>query len=195
VAKRLFDLAIALGALFLLWPLFALIAVWIRLDSPGPALFAQKRVGENGRSFKMIKFRTMVADAERLGPPEDFDELGRRTYKTRQDARVTRAGRWLRRLSLDELPQLFNVLKGEMSLVGPRPEIPEIVAQYPPEYHRRHEVRPGIAGLAQVNGRSDLTYDETATYDLRYVDNHSVLTDLSILLRTIFRVAIGSGAR
>jgi lipopolysaccharide/colanic/teichoic acid biosynthesis glycosyltransferase len=109
--------------------------------------------------------------------------------------RLTRWGAFARKLSIDELPNLVNVFKGEMSLVGPRPEIPEIVSQYPPHYHRRHDVLPGIAGLAQVNGRSDLTYDETLSYDLDYVDNHSVLTDLHILWRTVAVVFTGAGAR
>ena len=109
--------------------------------------------------------------------------------------RITRFGAIARKTSLDELPNLFNVLWGQMSLVGPRPEVPEIVAQFPPEYHRRHDVLPGIAGLAQMKGRSDLTYDEIATYDLEYVDHHSVLTDIKILIGTAFGVVRGSGAR
>ncbi len=181
-----------------IWVVAMLItAAVLAIDLRGNPFFLQQRVGLHGKPFTMIKLRTMRH--ARAGEQENYHIQDFKTFvfspPGRPNPRITRIGALARKTSLDELPNLLNVLKGEMSLVGPRPEIPEIVAQYPREYHRRHDVLPGIAGLAQLNGRSDLTYDETVTYDLRYVDNHSVLTDLSILARTLLRVVQGSGAR
>jgi lipopolysaccharide/colanic/teichoic acid biosynthesis glycosyltransferase len=197
VAKRIMDIALTLATAPIWLAAMLVTAVVLAAELKGNPFFLQQRIGLHGRPFTMVKLRTM-----RHPLPGEEDHYHVEDFKTfvfappdQPNPRITRIGAFARKTSLDELPNLFNVLRSDMSLVGPRPEIPEIVAQYPPEYHRRHEVRPGIAGLAQVKGRSDLTYDETATYDLRYVDNHPVLTDLSILLRTIFRVAIGSGAR
>ncbi len=197
VSKRIMDVALTLLTAPVWLAAMLGTAVVLAVELKGNPFFLQPRIGLHGRQFTMLKLRTM-----RHPRPGEEDHYHVDDFKTfvfappdRPNPRITRIGALARKTSLDELPNLFNVLKGDMSLVGPRPEIPEIVAQYPPEYHRRHDVRPGIAGLAQVNGRSDLTYDETATYDLRYVDNHSVLTDLSILLRTVLRVAKGSGAR
>lgn len=191
------DVALTLVTAPIWLALMLVTAAVLAAELRGNPFFLQQRIGLDGRPFTMVKLRTM-----RHPLPGEEDHYHVEDFKTfvfappdQPNPRITRIGAFARKTSLDELPNLFNVLRGDMSLVGPRPEIPEIVAQYPPEYHRRHEVRPGIAGLAQVKGRSDLTYDETATYDLRYVDNHSVLNDLSILFRTIFRVAIGSGAR
>lgn len=194
IVKRLFDVTITIVASIFLWPVFLLMAIAIRLDSPGPAIFTQTRVGENGRLFKMYKFRTMVADAERLGPPVGFDDQGRRVYKTADDSRVTRVGRFLRRTSLDELPQLFNVLKGEMSLVGPRPEMRFIVEGYEPWQRGRLAVPPGITGWWQVNGRSNLPLHLNTQYDLYYIRNYSLWLDLKILLKTIGVVIRGQGA-
>lgn len=197
VPKRIMDVVLTLLTAPVWIPLMLAMAAVLAFDLKGNPFLLQPRIGLHGRPFTMVKLRTM-----RHARPGEEDHYHVEDFKTfvfappdKPNPRITRVGSFARKTSLDELPNLFNVLKGEMSLVGPRPEIPEIVAQYPPEYHRRHDVRPGIAGLAQVNGRSDLTYDETATYDLRYVDNHSVLTDLSILVRTVLRVAKGSGAR
>ena len=197
VSKRIMDVALTLLTAPVWLAAMLGTAVVLAVELKGNPFFLQPRIGLHGRQFTMLKLRTM-----RHPRPGEEDHYHVDDFKTfvfappdRPNPRITRIGALARKTSLDELPNLFNVLKGDMSLVGPRPEIPEIVAQYPPEYHRRHDVRPGIAGLAQVNGRSDLTYDETATYDLRYVENHSVLTDLSILLRTVLRVAKGSGAR
>ncbi len=197
VSKRIMDVAFTLlTAPF--WVVAMLItAAVLAIDLRGNPIFLQERIGLHGKPFTMIKLRTMRH--ARAGEEERYHIHDFKTFvfspPDNPNPRITRLGALARRTSLDELPNLLNVLKGDMSLVGPRPEIPEIVAQYPPEYHRRHDVLPGIAGLAQLNGRSDLTYDETVTYDLRYVDNHSVLTDLSILVRTLLRVAQGSGAR
>lgn len=197
MAKRVFDLGLTILTLPL-WALaIALMAAILAVELRGNPFFVQERVGLHGRPFRMYKLRTM-----RYPRPGEEDHYQVQDFSSfvfappdRPNPRITRVGAFARKTSLDELPNLINVLLGEMSLVGPRPEIPEIVAQYPPEYHRRHDVLPGIAGLAQVNGRSDLTYDETATYDLDYVDNHSVLRDVQILLKTALSVARGSGAR
>ena len=181
-----------------LWvPAMLIMASALAFELRGNPFFVQERVGLHGKRFRMLKLRTMrhlAAGEEEHYEVEDFSEFVF-APPDRPNPRITRLGAFARKTSLDEVPNLFNVLKGDMSLVGPRPEIPEIVDQYPPEYHRRHDVLPGIAGLAQVNGRSDLTYDETATYDLEYVQNHSVLTDLNILLKTAVLVLRGSGAR
>jgi lipopolysaccharide/colanic/teichoic acid biosynthesis glycosyltransferase len=197
MAKRVFDVGFTLITMPAWLPLMLLMALILAVELRGNPFFVQERVGLHGKTFRMLKLRTM-----RHPRPGQEDHYAVQDFSTFVFAptdvpnpRITRVGAFARKTSLDELPNLFNVLRGEMSLVGPRPEIPEIVSQYPPAYHRRHEVLPGIAGLAQVNGRSDLTYDETATYDLEYVDHHSVLTDVQILLKTALTVARGSGAR
>lgn len=195
IAKRLFDLAIALPLLALCAPLFPLIALAIRLDSPGPALFKQERVGENGRVFGMWKFRTMVQDADRLLPQVvQKTPDGLVVHKRPDDPRVTRVGRFLRRFSLDELPQLWNVVKGEMSLVGPRPELPWLVDRYEGWQRKRFAVPPGITGWWQVSGRSDRPMHLHVEDDLYYIQNYSVWLDLRILWRTIGVVLSGKGA-
>lgn len=172
-------------------------AVALAVELRGNPFFVQERIGLNGRPFRMYKLRTMRHAAP--GEEDSYVVTDFREFvfapPDQPNPRITRLGAFARKTSIDELPNLLNVLRGEMSLVGPRPEIPEIVAQFPAEYHRRHSVRPGIAGLAQANGRSDLTYAEIATYDLEYVDHHSVLTDIHILLKTAAGVLRGSGAR
>ncbi len=195
--KRAFDLLVAALGLLLLSPLLVVLALIVRLESPGPVLFHQQRTGKDGVSFTIYKFRTLQ-DKQEIGAPDpvpqvaDFKEYvfnplyGGRAY--------TRIGRFLRSTSLDELPNLFNVLRGELSIVGPRPEVPELVAQYPPEYRRRHSVRPGITGLAQISGRSSLTYHEAMVYDLDYVDRHPFTRDIVILLRTVPAVLSRRGA-
>lgn len=199
MAKRAFDLLVAGAALVVLLPLLAAVAVLVRVESPGPVIFRQPRVGKDGRIFMMLKFRTMRSrpeDAQDLNPvPQvaDFDEyVFDPLYGGKQ---YTRIGGLLRTTSIDELPNLINVLRGDMSIVGPRPEVPELVEQYRQEYHRRHNVRPGITGLAQVNGRASLTYEKTIAYDLEYVDDHSLLRDLGILARTLPVVLSRRGAR
>jgi exopolysaccharide biosynthesis polyprenyl glycosylphosphotransferase len=186
----------ALG-LLLLAPLFGLVALAIRTTSPGPVFHRQTRCGRDCTPFTMWKFRTMVADAEarraelELTGANENDGL---MFKMRRDPRVTRVGRFLRRCSLDELPQLVNVLRGEMSLVGPRPPLPDEVARYDEVEVRRLSVKPGITGLWQVSGRSDLSWDETVALDLRYVDNWSVTGDVDVMARTVRAVADGRGA-
>ncbi|WP_308294654.1 sugar transferase [Streptomyces sp. JJ66] len=193
--KTLTDRCGAALGLLLLAPLFALLILAIRLDSPGPAFFRQERVGRDQESFRIWKFRTMVPDAEQrkntLAASNEHDGL---MFKMRRDPRVTRVGRLLRRTSLDELPQLFNVLRGDMSLVGPRPPLPDEVAGYDATAVRRLRVKPGMTGLWQVSGRSDLSWDETVQLDLHYVDNWSFSSDLDVLSRTFRAVVDGSGA-
>jgi lipopolysaccharide/colanic/teichoic acid biosynthesis glycosyltransferase len=175
---------------------FPIIALAIRIDSSGPVIFSQKRVGYKGRKFTFYKYRTMSHEGHR---PYETPKLEPVHFKTfvfvTPVSRLTRVGRFLRATSLDELPNFWNVLRGDKRIVGPRPEIPELVEQYPPEYHRRHDVKPGITGLAQVSGRADLTYEETMTYDLDYVNNHSLARDLAILAKTLPVVIARKGAR
>lgn len=195
MVKRTFDLVISSILLLLLGPLMLLIALAIRLDSKGPAIFKQRRVGENGRLFWMYKFRTMIEDADRLvAKLEEEGIYANGVYKVKDDPRVTRVGRILRRMSIDELPQLFNVLKGEMSLVGPRPEQPWIVERYQPWQRKRLSVMPGMTGWWQVNGRSDRPLFLNTDYDLYYIQNYSPVLDLIILWKTIWVVLKGKGA-
>jgi exopolysaccharide biosynthesis polyprenyl glycosylphosphotransferase len=195
VVKHTSDRFVAGVALVLLSPLLALLALLIRRDSPGEALFRQPRVGQDGRTFTCFKFRTMCADAEQqLIDLTDANESGGTLFKIRQDPRITRIGAVLRRYSLDEIPQLLNVVRGEMSLVGPRPPLQREVDTYPDDVRRRLLVRPGMTGLWQVSGRSDLTWEETVRLDLYYVENWSPLLDLTILWRTINAVRTARGA-
>jgi len=186
VAKRLFDVALSATALVALAPLLAVVALAVRLDDGGPVLFRQDRVGRDGRVFPMLKFRTMVVDAEaRLASLRHLDEGAGLLFKLRHDPRVTRVGGLLRRWSLDELPQLWNVLRGDMSCVGPRPPLPREVDGYARHVHRRLSCTPGLTGLWQVSGRSDLGWDEGVRLDLWYVENRSLVGDLVILWRTV----------
>jgi exopolysaccharide biosynthesis polyprenyl glycosylphosphotransferase len=193
--KRAVDLALALVVLVVGAPLLGLIALAIKLDSPGPVLFRQVRVGKGGREFVCYKFRTMVADAEaRLAEVRDRNEADGPLFKLRDDPRRTRVGRWLRRASLDEVAQVFNILRGEMSWVGPRPPVPAEVACYEEWHRQRLLVTPGVTGLWQVSGRSDLTFDEMVLLDLYYAEHWSLWLDLKILLRTIPAVLLARGA-
>jgi exopolysaccharide biosynthesis polyprenyl glycosylphosphotransferase len=193
--KLTVDRLLALVTLVLVSPLLLLTGLLVRLDSPGPALYGQKRVGEGGRTFTMLKFRTMCVDAEaRRSELEEQHDGNETLFKLRRDPRVTRVGAVLRRYSLDELPQLVNVVRGEMSLVGPRPPLPAEVDRYESDAVRRLRVRPGMTGLWQVSGRSDLSWVESVRLDLWYVDNWSLTLDLQILLRTAGAVVRGRGA-
>jgi exopolysaccharide biosynthesis polyprenyl glycosylphosphotransferase len=195
VLKGVFDKMSAALALILLAPVFAGIAAAIRVTEHGPVLFRQTRVGRDGRCFTLYKFRTMVADAEQqkalLAASNETDGA---LFKMRRDPRITPLGGWLRRWSLDELPQLLNVLRGDMSLVGPRPALPDETARYGDHMRRRLVVKPGITGLWQVSGRSDLAWEEAVRLDLRYVENWSLALDLQILWKTGSAVFGGSGA-
>jgi exopolysaccharide biosynthesis polyprenyl glycosylphosphotransferase len=195
VLKGLFDRCAAAAALVMLAPLMAALAATIWLHDRGPALFTQIRVGKDGHAFRIYKFRTMVVDAEQrrtqLLAGNDSDGV---LFKLRKDPRVTAVGQHLRRWSFDELPQLFNVFLGDMSLVGPRPALPDEAERYAEHVRRRLVVKPGLTGLWQVNGRSDLSWDESVRLDLRYVENWSFALDLQILWKTISVLARGSGA-
>jgi lipopolysaccharide/colanic/teichoic acid biosynthesis glycosyltransferase len=181
--------------ILLLGPVFAAVALAVRLNSSGPVLHRQTRIGRGGRPFTMTKFRTMVVDADRMRHRlAEANEKDGRMFKIRHDPRITRVGRVLRRCSLDELPQLFNVVQGDMSLVGPRPPLPDEVAGYDEVELRRLAVKPGLTGLWQISGRSDLSWDETVTLDLRYVDNWSPSVDVGVLFRTVRAVVSGDGA-
>jgi exopolysaccharide biosynthesis polyprenyl glycosylphosphotransferase len=199
-ARRVIKSAVdrtAAGLLaLLLCPLLLVIGLAIRLTSRGPAFFRQTRIGKDGREFTMVKFRTMVVDAEaRRAALADQNERGEGLlFKIRNDPRVTPVGRFLRKYSLDELPQVINVLTGRMSLVGPRPPLPEEVALYGEDVRRRLLVKPGVTGLWQISGRSDLSWDESVRLDLRYVENWSLTLDLMILWKTAFAVVRGAGA-
>ena len=195
VIKEAFDRALALTGLILLAPLFAAIMLTIKFTDHGPVFFRQTRVGKNGHTFSVWKFRTMVVDAEqRKGELTARNEAAGALFKMRKDPRVTKPGIWLRRYSLDELPQLFNVLFGDMSLVGPRPALPVEAARYGDHMRRRLVVKPGMTGLWQINGRSDLPWDEAVRLDLRYVENWSFVLDLQILWKTLSAVRGGYGA-
>lgn len=195
IIKSVFDKLIALIALIVAAPLLAVIALAIRLDDGGPVLFRQTRVGKDGHAFTVYKFRTMVPDAEaRKASLARHSQQRSPLFKIRNDPRMTRHGTWLRRWSLDELPQLLNVLADEMSLVGPRPALPEEAAMYGDHVRRRLAVKPGMTGLWQVNGRSDLSWDESVRLDLRYVENWSLMLDLQILWKTWAAVLRGWGA-
>ena len=205
IAKRVMDVALCLLAMPLALPLLAICALAIRIDSPGPALFVQERIGKGRRRFRMYKFRTMQHNLDdsyhrafmkafvngRIG----HDENGGAIYKPVQASQVTRVGRILRKTSLDELPQFINVLRGEMSLVGPRPNVPWEFEEYRSWHNERLEVMPGITGLAQVRGRSGITFDSIVKYDIEYIEKQSPALDLKILWWTVISVLFGTGAQ
>jgi lipopolysaccharide/colanic/teichoic acid biosynthesis glycosyltransferase len=182
--RRAIDILVSAGALALTSPLLAVAMVAIRLESPGPAIYRQRRVGKDGVMFDMLKLRTMVQGAEHIGAGLAVNE---------NDSRITRVGALLRRASLDELPNLLNVLRGEMSLIGPRPTIPVQVQQYTPRQRRRLEIKPGITGWAQVNGRASLPWSERIELDLHYIEHRGLALDLEIARRTLRLVLAGDG--
>jgi lipopolysaccharide/colanic/teichoic acid biosynthesis glycosyltransferase len=203
--KRILDLLITIPMLMLIAPVWLLIAAAIRLDSPGPVLLRQVRIGRNGRPFVCYKFRTMHANCDdslhrryvaqliKNGAPSDVDG-GKEHYKLRDDPRVTRVGRILRKTSLDELPQFLNVLRGDMSLVGPRPPLPYEVEQYRPWHLGRLNGRPGITGLWQVYGRSRVTFEQMVQMDIEYLERPSILRDIKLIFLTVPAVLFGGGA-
>ena len=211
-ARRLFDILFAGTLVLLLSPLLVAVAVATRLDSRGPALFRQRRVGYQEREFTLFKFRSMRLDADPRGHQEyvtalikgtdassngngvDGEEEGETLYKLAVDNRITPVGRWIRKWSIDELPQLFNVLFGEMTLVGPRPAIPYEVAEYPTWYLQRFSVKPGLTGYWQVSGRNERTYEEMVRLDIEYAERRSLPLDLSILIKTPWIVLTRKGA-
>lgn len=194
--KRFFDIVLSLAALIVLMPLFVIIAIAIKLDSRGPVFFIQERVGYLGQNFFFYKFRSMFTDAEKrkkelLDQNQSADGV---IFKMKEDPRVTRVGRFLRRTSMDELPQFFNVLFGDMSLVGPRPPLPSEVAQYSLEDRKRLNVIPGLTCLWQIKGRSDIPFNEQVKLDKEYIQSPSLWRDLLILLRTVPAILSGRGA-
>jgi exopolysaccharide biosynthesis polyprenyl glycosylphosphotransferase len=186
LAKRAFDLVLSVVGLLGLSPILLGTAIAVRISSRGPALYRQRRIGQRGRPFTMLKFRTMERDADtQVEELRLMHGVADVMFKLPDDPRVTSIGRFLRRFSLDELPQLFNVLRGEMSLVGPRPPLPEEVAVYEDWQFDRLEVRPGITGLWQASGRSELSFEECVRLDLFYIENWSLAYDLYIIMKTI----------
>jgi len=194
--KRVFDLVLSLSMLIVLSPLIALIILLIFIESPGSVIFKQTRVGLHGRHFKLYKFRSMYPNAEEkraaLTPQNESED--KILFKMKKDPRITRIGRCLRRVSLDELPQLINIIKGDMSLIGPRPAIPSEVAQYTLEDRKRLDILPGLTGFWQISGRSDLSFQQQVRLDIKYIKNHGFLTDLKIILKTIPAIIFGKGA-
>lgn len=195
IVKRFLDILVSLIGLILFLPLFPLVAIAIKFDSPGPVLFYQVRAGENGKPFTLVKFRTMVYNAEKLlSTLINTDDLREPVFKIPQDPRITRVGKLLRRWSLDEVPQLWNVLRGEMSLVGPRPEEMWLVDRYNDTQRQRLAVKPGLTGPMQINGRGELCFSERLELELEYIQNYSLRHDLIILLKSIPSVINGKGA-
>jgi exopolysaccharide biosynthesis polyprenyl glycosylphosphotransferase len=192
--KRMLDVVIAGAGLLVTAPLLAVLALLIRINSPGPAIYAAQRVGRKGHKFRCYKLRTMIADADaQKGPLRETNERDGPFFKMEDDPRLTRCGRWLRKLSLDELPQLWNVLRGEMSLVGPRPHPLDDYERYTVENLRRLDVKPGITGLWQVTARRDPSFETSMALDLEYIENWSLWLDLRILLKTLSEVLRASG--
>ncbi|MCB2342083.1 sugar transferase [Clostridium estertheticum] len=193
--KRLMDIILSLIGIIILSPIYLIIIIAIKIDSKGGTIFRQIRVGKDGENFTIYKFRTMIVQAESKRKleinPEDLENF---VFQSRSDSRVTKVGNFLRRSSLDEIPQLFNVLFGNMSLVGPRPEIPEVVKYYPESYHQRLLVLPGITGLAQISGRGEIELGKTVAYDLNYIKDFSVILDIKIILLTVVSVFKKDGA-
>ncbi|MDD5072662.1 MAG: sugar transferase [Candidatus Omnitrophica bacterium] len=195
--KRLFDITASGASLLLLSPVFAAVAIAVKATSPGPVLFKQERVSVNGRKFKLLKFRTMAADAEsKLEELRDKNEMTGPVFKIKNDPRITKIGKFLRKYSLDELPQFWNVLTGDMSIVGPRPPLPSEVNEYDPWQRRRLSMRPGLTCIWQVSGRSRITdFNEWAKLDLEYIDNWSIWLDMAIFIKTIPVVLLAKGAK
>lgn len=193
--KRIFDFIISLLGIILLSVVFIIVAIWVKLDSKGPAIFKQVRIGKDGKKFIIYKFRTMVVGSDKKATLSiNPDNLENFVFQSRNDNRITKSGAFLRKTSLDEIPQLFNVFLGNMSLVGPRPEIPDVVKFYPEAYKQRLIVTPGITGLAQISGRGEIELGKTIYYDLTYIKNFSLWTDLKILFKTFFSVFKSEGA-
>lgn len=193
--KRIIDIILSIIGIILLSPVFIIILFAIKLDTKGPATFKQIRVGKNGENFTIYKFRTMIVNAESKKTLEiNPDDIENFVFQSKNDDRITKVGSFLRSSSLDEIPQLFNVLIGNMSLVGPRPEIPDVVKFYPENYRQRLLVSPGITGLAQVSGRGDIELGKTIFYDLSYIKDFSLWLDIKIIFKTLQNVLKKEGA-
>jgi len=195
IIKRLMDIILSFIGIIVFSPIYLIIIIAIKLDSKGPTIFKQIRVGKDGKDFTIFKFRTMIVQAESKRELNiDPNDLENFVFQSKSDNRITKLGSFLRRSSLDEIPQLFNVLFGQMSLVGPRPEIPEVVNYYPESYHQRFLVLPGITGLAQISGRGEIELGKTISYDLKYIMDFSVAFDIKILFLTVVSVFKKEGA-
>ena len=195
VIKRIIDILLSFIGIVILSPIYLILVLAIKLDSKGPAVFKQIRVGKDGELFTIYKFRTMIPNAEKKQTLElDPSNIDNFVFQSKSDNRITKVGAFLRKTSLDEIPQLFNVLFGTMSLVGPRPEIPDVVKFYPEHYKQRLLVLPGITGLAQISGRGEIELGKTIYYDLTYIKNFSVWFDIKILFKTVFSVFKKEGA-
>lgn len=193
--KRLVDLVLSLILFIILIPVYLILIVWIKLDSQGEAVFTQTRIGKNGKPFTIYKFRTMVKDADKMFKADLSKEtLHGFVFQQKEDPRITKSGKFLRKTSLDELPQLMNIIKGDMSLIGPRPEIGDVVQFYGDYEKIRLLMKPGVTGLAQVNGRGDLELKQTIGYDVKYVGNFSLWNDFKIFLKTFKVVFLREGA-
>ena len=187
IIKRLIDVICSFIGVVVLSPLFIVIAIIIKATSKGPVFFSQKRVGKNGKEFDMYKFRSMVVNAEELKEKlAAKNEMSGPMFKMKDDPRVTKVGKFIRKTSIDELPQLWNVLKGDMSLVGPRPSLPKEVAQFEEWMHRRLEVKPGLTCYWQVSGRNNIDFEDWMKLDIRYVEERSLFVDIKLILKTIF---------
>src|SRR4051812_46975900 len=198
ILYRAFEIVFAAAVLILTLPIMLVIAFLVKRGTPGPVLFFQERVGKGGKTFRFVKFRTMYVDAKKRFPElyryaYDDNEIKTLVFKLKNDPRLSPQGRWLRKTSLDELPNFWNVLTGDMALVGPRPEIPQMVQYYEGEMLKKFQVLPGITGLAQVCGRGDLSFRETAQLDVKYVRERSLTLDLMILLRSVKAVLMAAG--
>lgn len=195
IIKRILDIILSLIGIILLSPVFIIIIIAIKVDSKGPSLFKQIRIGKDNKPFVIYKFRTMVVDAEKKRELAlECEDIENFVFQSKSDNRITKIGSFLRGSSLDEIPQLFNVLFGNMSLVGPRPEIPDVVKFYPEEYKQRLLVLPGITGLAQISGRGEIELGKTVYYDLTYIKNFSVAYDIKIIFKTVENVFKKEGA-
>jgi len=193
--KRLMDIILSLIGIIILLPVYLIIIIAIKLESKGATVFKQVRVGKDGENFTIYKFRTMIVQAENKRTLNiDPNDLGNFVFQSKSDSRITKVGSFLRRSSLDEIPQFFNVLFGQMSLVGPRPEIPDVVKYYPKSYQQRLLVLPGITGLAQISGRGEIELGRTVAYDLNYIKDFSVILDIKIIFLTVISVFKKEGA-
>jgi len=196
IIKRIIDIIGAFSGIVLISPVMIIVAIWVKLDSKGPVFFAQDRVGRNGKKFIMYKFRSMCSDAEcLLGKLKNENEMSGPMFKMKDDPRITNSGKFIRKTSIDELPQLFNILKGDMSLVGPRPSLPKEVVQFTPFQKRRLVAKPGLTCYWQVNGRSDVSFEEWMEMDVEYIKDRNTWLDIILIFKTVGVLFGDDGAR
>ncbi|HEY8803660.1 MAG TPA: sugar transferase [Clostridium sp.] len=196
IIKRIIDVLGALSGLIIISPLMIIVAIWIKLDSKGPVFFIQNRVGQDGKKFMIYKFRSMCSDAEcKLGKLKKENEMSGPMFKMKEDPRITKVGKFVRKTSIDELPQLFNILKGDMSLVGPRPSLPKEVSQFTSFQKQRLIAKPGLTCYWQVNGRSDVSFEEWMEMDVEYIEQRNTWIDITLIFRTVGVLFGDEGAR